>query len=97
MMQTARKFADDLDRALLATDPRLNGSVLVVHQDGTSLHFERAFAGIYIHELPSEKRETFAVILTEHHGAHVYHMEDLKKLRAYGPQLVIEDLPIPAV
>src|SRR5208337_304135 len=87
----AKNIADDLDRALLVTDPQLNGSVLITHRDGSILFFDRAFVQRLVvtdHRPGEHPRDTaFAVILTEHHGAHVYHYEDLAKIRAFGPFL----------
>jgi len=95
----AKNIADDLDKALLVTDPRLDGHVLINHRDGSILFFDRAFVQRLVvtdHRPGEQPRDTaFAVILTEHHGAHVYHMEDLAKIRAFGPFLPVEDLKIP--
>ena len=81
--------AEELDRKLLATDPRLNGSVLVMHMDGSFMLFDRAFALLY--------QKDFAIILTEHHGPHWYCLEDLTHLRALGSRLHIGNVEEPVV
>jgi hypothetical protein len=77
----ARAKAAALDEKLLATDKRLDGSVIVVHQDGSIFYFNRAFVLQY---------QDFAIILTEHHGPHVYATYDLKDMRALGPRMSIK-------
>ena len=76
-----RAKADEMDKTLLSTDKRLRGAVLVVHQDGSSLFFNNAFAVRCDPE--------WIIVLTEHHGAHVYNGEDLLKLRTFsmGPAI----------
>jgi hypothetical protein len=86
--EQARARADDLDKNLLATDERLSGAVILCHQDGSILLFDRAF----VVTLRVTANDTFAIIVTEHHGAHVYDMGDLKHLRAIGPRIAIADL-----
>ena len=84
-----REKAEELDRKLLATDHRLNGSVLVMHMDGSFMLFDRAFALLY--------QKDFAIILTEHHGPHWYCLEDLTHLRALGSRLHIGNVEEPKV
>ena len=83
--KAARAKAEQLDAKLLATDKRLGGNVRLSHHDGSFLFFTCAFALFY-------KRD-FVIILTEHHGTHVYHLGDLKYVRAMGPEISIETLP----
>ena len=68
-MQEAQAKADAYDQTLLATDPRFHYRVQLVHGDGTVLHFNCAFLMTI--------GEDWIVAFTEHHGCHVYHVEDL--------------------
>lgn len=66
-----------IDLRLRAGDPRLQGSVLAVHRDGSVFLFDSAFVVVY---------GAFFLILTEHHGPRVYEKSDLIHIRALGPQ-----------
>ena len=88
-IQDVKAKAEELDQKLLATDPRLSGSVLVMHQDGSLMLFDRAFALLY--------KKDWAIILTEHHGSHYYSLEDLTHLRALGSRLHIGNVEEPKV
>jgi hypothetical protein len=79
----AKVLVEQIDAKLRSTDKRLGGSVLVIHQDGSLMLWDRAFVLLW---------KGFALILTEHHGPHVYLMEDLRHLRALGPRLGIKTL-----
>lgn len=70
----AREKAEALDKALQADDLRLGRNVFLTHRDRSVLHFTNAFA------LTFGEHQEFVIILTEHHGAHVYHEEDLMAL-----------------
>jgi len=80
----ARAKADALDKKLLATDKRLSGSVLLVHQDGSVVLFNSAFALRFA--------SVWIIVLTEHHGAHVYHSGDLRLLRTFGAGAAIKSV-----
>ena len=86
-IQDVREKAEELDKKLLATDPRLSGSVLVMHMDGSLMLFDRAFALLY--------KKDWAIILTEHHGSHYYCLDELTHLRGLGPRLHIGNVEEP--
>ena len=87
----AKERAVKLDSKLQAGDKRLSGSVLVMHRDGSVFLFDRAFVLIWVRKQPDEDYH-FAIVLTEHHGPHVYPMGELKHLRAIGPRLQIKNV-----
>ena len=87
----AKQKASVLDAELLATDKRLEGSVLIVHRDGSIFFFDSAFSLTFDVEY-NEYIHTFIIVLTEHHGAHTYYTEDLIKIRNMGPRINAEHL-----
>jgi len=64
----AFELAAEMNKTLLATDPRLRRAVKIIHDEGTVLFFDYAFA---------ENHEDWVFIFTEHHGHHVYHESDV--------------------
>jgi hypothetical protein len=89
-MQRAHKVAEGYDKALLATDPRFSHVVRVVHEEGTSLFYVNAFLMKWKDpevvegawgacETPGQ----WLFIFTEHHGFHVYPLDDLHSYREY--------------
>lgn len=81
----AKEKALELDDQLRAGDPRLNGSVLVIHLDGSVFLFDSAFVLLW-----KSGAHEFALVATEHHGTRVYPMDEITHLRAIGPRLHIE-------
>lgn len=79
-MQEAHKRAQRIESKLTARDRRFGCCVQVVHEEGTVLFFNCAFA---------LKEGVWYYIFTEHHGFHVYHEEDVL-VRQFGEQLAIE-------
>lgn len=85
------RYAEAVERAnqysgtVRADDSRMRGSVLVLHEEGTTLYFRYAFA---------LKLGEYIVIITEHHGTHVYADDDVKVLR-FTSELYdrLEELP----
>lgn len=75
--------AETYNRTLRADDPRLQRSVTIVHADGSVLH--------YRHALLMQSGEYLAVF-TEHHGFHVYHVEDLRRYEQ-SDTVPIQQLP----
>jgi hypothetical protein len=57
-----------LNQLIRADDPRLRNSVTVIHEEGTVMHFEWAFA---------IKFRNWYVIFTEHHRYHIYDEDDV--------------------
>lgn len=86
----AKEQAVIQDQLLRSYDQRLNGSVLLMHQDGSIFLFDRAFVQLWC----SGDYE-FAIVATEHHRTLVYPMDEVKHLLAIGPRLAIESLVEP--
>ena len=70
----AKQKALELDKQLRADDSRFSGSVLLAHQDGSIMFWEYAFC---------ERHDEWWFVFTEHHGNHVYHHEDLERIKEY--------------
>lgn len=66
------KRAKEYNAQLQADDPRFRRSVLLLHKEGTTLFFQRAFR--------MTAGDQYLVIFTEHHGFHVYHCDEVTKL-----------------
>lgn len=79
--KAAELFAKEYDAKLLATDPRFNGAVHVIAEDGSVFFFLDAFVLRY---------EWFYLVFTEHHGYHVYSAEEDTQMKAYGQRIAIE-------
>jgi hypothetical protein len=77
-----RKFVEQIDANIKATDPRLNRTVRIVHEEGTELLFECAFLLKYLN---------WIIIITEHHGFHFYPEDDLYAYAQYE-RLEIEEI-----
>ncbi len=83
-MREIYALAEAHDKELLATDPRLRGTVIVREQHGMGfLFYEDAFV--------VSKGEWYCVF-TEHHGFHVYHSEDYD-VAAYDGRKAIDEAP----
>jgi len=63
------KIAKKLDKNLKANDDRLQRAVYIAHHDGSTFLFNNAFS--------IKQDDDWIIILTEHHGYHIYHVEDL--------------------
>jgi len=81
----ARLKAREIDATMEPTDPRLDGSVLAISEDGSVCLFNRAF--VVLHKVNEIE---FALIITEYHGRLIHELASLKYLRALGPGLHIE-------
>lgn len=73
-MRGAYEKAKQIDAGLTAYDFEWGARVYIKHEDGTELDFNYAFV---------RKEDEWVFIFTEHHGFHVYHMEDLEKCVSY--------------
>jgi hypothetical protein len=80
-LKQAKELALEIDSKLLATDERFSRSVSIYHDEGTFMHYERAFV---------IKRENVYMIFTEHHGTLVYFEDDIEVIQ-HGPKLYISD------
>lgn len=78
-IRDVRARVDRLDKKLLVTDRRFNGSVFLAHRDGGHFFWNSAFVEIW-----KSDPQSWAVVFTEHHGPHVYDTEDVLSLRAYS-------------
>ena len=84
-LKTIRTIAEAYDHQLLATDPRFRRSCTLMHEDGSYLHFDSAFL-LHI-------RKEWVACFTEHHGLHIYHVDDLTRYwESEARHLPIEDL-----
>jgi hypothetical protein len=87
------KLAKRLDSQLRADDPRLSGAVHLVHMDSTSLFFDRAFAlRVRTDENLEDEEPVWLIVLTEHHGAHVYRSDDLRTVRTYRMGAAVKEM-----
>lgn len=81
-MKRVHAVAEMLDKNLRADDPRLQHCVLILHEEGTTLFFRNAFFKRY-HDGEhgnwgdSEHPGEWIMVFTEHHGFHVYPVDDL--------------------
>jgi len=80
-----RERVKEYDAKLRATDPRLRRSVQVIHEEGTTMHFEWAFA---------VKVDNYYVIFTEHHETFVYFDDEVEVIQR-GDQIPVETLDLP--
>lgn len=78
----AQTWAAAYDKKLLATDGRFRRSVVLVHEEGSTLHFRYAFL---------VRVDDFLFCFAEHHGYHFYHVEDLSFWAQYEP-VPVEDV-----
>lgn len=83
--QKIKEKAEAYDKTLLATDPRFRRSVIIEHEDGSYLRFDRAF----LMQVDSE----WIACFTEHHGTHVYYVTDLFAYSQFERHNVLEKLP----
>ena len=97
----ASKVAKKIAKNLTAMDTRFNGSVIVRHEDGSVFIFENAFAQYYNgkgHKLTHKDGTlqyidaAWLFVFTEHHGNHIYSIDDLLDWRALGPRIEIENV-----
>lgn len=95
-LKKIRKFVEQYDAKLLATDKRFRKAVHVIHEEGTTMFFENAFLMKKTVKIPPEKlsrigpdEDIWIIIFTEHHGFHIYHKDDLSSYfeyeRSYKP------------
>lgn len=81
----AWEVAGYYDDKLLATDPRFDRKVFIIHQDGSTLMFERAFL---------MKKEEWIFLFTEHHSFCTYHQDDLVSFHQFDKTIIpVEELP----
>jgi hypothetical protein len=78
----AESRASEIDQSLLATDPRFERAVKVIHVEGTNLLFMHAFA-VRWHD--------WYLIFTEHHRFFVYHEDDVEIIQ-FERRMKIEEV-----
>ncbi len=79
-MKRVLKIAEDLDEKVTCYDFQSN--VFIIHEEGTILNFRSAFLMKYFDTEhgdwgASEHPGEWLLVLTEHHGVHVYPIDDL--------------------
>jgi hypothetical protein len=85
-LRAIRAKVDAYDKTLLATDPRFGRKVTLIHEDGSVLHFDSAFM--------MRVDKIWIAVFTEHHGTHVYHVEDLTSYEQLQAIPKIDTLPV---
>jgi len=85
-MQEAWDWAEDYEKTLEGSDPRLRGCVIVQHEDGTSMMLPWAYAVRYcpVPEDGTLQYETYVIVFTEHHGKQIFAESELTGLVAWG-------------
>ena len=73
--------AEKYDHKLKANDTRFSRTVFLCHHDGSTLFFRSAFIMVY--------EKNWIICFTEHHGYHVYDVDDLITYRQF---VAIDDL-----
>lgn len=68
-LKVANAMVDAYENLLRADDPRFSRKVSLIHEDGCTMYFDSAFL-MYVDKV-------WLAVFTEHHGAHVYHIDDL--------------------
>ena len=86
----ARKKAKDIAKRLRATDPRLDGSVSVSHDDGSFFLFRNAFA-------QRIADSDWFMVFTEHHGFHIFHESDAELSQLGGDRVVAPPAEEPTI
>jgi hypothetical protein len=83
----------DMDRSLRSDDPRLHrSSVLIVHEDGSSMFFRFAFM---------VRHGNWLLVFTEHQGSHSFAINDLESYFTLetnnDPMQVVDEFGVPVV
>ena len=81
-MNKIYEIAKKINESVSENNPRLRNSVKIVHEEGTILSFENAFLVLYYDPLHNnwgacEHPGEWLMVFTEHHGIHVYPIDDL--------------------
>jgi hypothetical protein len=79
-----RERVKEYDAKLRADDPRFRRSVQVIHEEGTTMYFEWAFA---------VKVDNCYVIFAEHHEMVIYFDDEVKVIQR-GERIPVEELHI---
>lgn len=88
-MQNVRRLAEEIGAKLLATDSRFDGSVHLVHDDGSAFFFSHAFVTKHTRKIPPQELKTWMtsdneewlVVFTEHHGIHIFAGDEVLSVR----------------
>lgn len=83
-MQRVFDVAAEIAKTHTAYDFKPGSAVRVYHDDGTDYWFENAFAVIYYdkdhgNEGGCSQPGHWLMVFTEHHGHHVFHLDDLER------------------
>lgn len=103
-MRRVWEVAKKMDESLLATNPGFQNKVLVRHEEGTTLFYENAFAMRYYdkdgvkHCWGNKHPNEWLLVFTEHHGFHVYPLDDLDDWRQFAHSKITNhaDYPEPS-
>lgn len=83
-IQRVYDIAVEMEKKFTAHDFKSGSAVRVYHDDGTDYWFENAFAQIYYDkdhgdEGMADHPGEWLMVFTEHHGTHVFHLDELKR------------------
>jgi hypothetical protein len=97
-MQRAWEVAKQIDNELKSNDPRLRHCVQIEHDDGTRLFFDNAFIMRYYDKNHGDwgtcnHPGEWIFVFTEHHGFHVYPIDELFRYRQYQLVSQVEKHP----
>lgn len=83
----------EYDGQLKCDDPRFQHEVRIFLDDGSSFHWDSAFAARWLDDGDGEENldEGWFVVFTEHHRFHVFHASDVLRVEQYA-RLGIEDI-----
>jgi hypothetical protein len=73
-LQKIREIAQEIDKNLLASDPRFSYVVYLSHEDGSFFHYENAFI---------MNCEEYLIIFTEHHNFHIFVRDEVSHFQQY--------------
>ena len=80
-MADAYNAALEYDKTLLATDPRFQCHVRILHEEGTSYYFKYAFIMEWTHPDAANPRPgwgyDYVLVFTEHQRFHVFAKDEL--------------------
>jgi hypothetical protein len=106
-MHRAYEVAKQYDQTLLASDPRFNFCVRILHEEGTSYWFVNAFlmqwddaSVVHDPKNAAERQGEWLMVFTEHQSFHVFAFDDLLAYNQYtqsavGPEMLFPEKTIP--
>lgn len=85
-LQAAQAWAKEYDAQLRADDPRFNMSVTIIHEDGTVMLLQNAFAVVRKERVGGVN---WVYVFTEHHGTFIYDRDEIR-FGQQGPNLPVK-------